>query len=429
MMSLDDLLDPTVGLSVLMFLIAGMILRSKRPKVPLWSLMAFTAFVVVISGLVPLEAIAEVIDMDVVLFLIGIFSIVAVAESSGLLDWMVHFLVSRFKRTHSVLVFLSLTMGFLSAIAVNDTVALMGPPMVYSLARSMNIDPKPAFLLLAFSITIGSTTTPIGNPQNMLIAISSGMRAPFIDFVKYLVVPTIINLVVTAFIVIKLYNIKNEVLQQKGERKHINNTRDAVVATALLIAVTVLLIVNDLMALSGLPHVKHRGFIPFIIAAGGYFLVSNPRDVLRRVDWGTIVFFMAMFITMSGVWKSGVLSPLLSLLMPHKNAWPLDYFGIVLCSLLISQLLSNVPFTKLFLDYMKSLGYSSLDVKSWIALAMASTIAGNLTILGAASNVIILEVLEARYGKTISFTEFFKAGTVVTAVNIAIYTIFLLFLA
>ena len=249
MMGLDDLLDPTAGLSVLMFLIAGMILRSKRPKVPLWSLMAFTAFVVVISGLVPLEAIAEVIDMDVVLFLIGIFSIVAVAESSGLLDWRVH------------------------------------------------------------------------------------------------------------------------------------------------------------------------------------FLVSNPQDVLRRVDWGTIVFFMAMFITMSGVWKSGVLSPLLSLLMPYKNAWPLDYFGIVLCSLLISQLLSNVPFTKLFLDYMKSLGYSSLDVKSWIALAMASTIAGNLTILGAASNVIILEVLEARYGKTISFTEFFKAGTVVTAVNIAIYTIFLLFLA
>lgn len=158
-------------------------------------------------------------------------------------------------------------------------------------------------------------------------------------------------------------------------------------------------------------------------------MVSNPRDVLRRVDWGTIVFFMAMFITMEGVWKSGVLNPLLSFLMPHKNAWPLDYFGILLCSLLMSQLLSNVPFTKLFLDYMKSLGYSPSDVDSWVTLAMASTIAGNLTILGAASNVIILEVLEARYGRTISFTEFLKVGVVVTAVNIAIYTAFLLFLA
>jgi len=429
MMELDDLLDITVGLGVLAFLIAGMVLRSKRPKTPLWSLMAFTAFVVVMAGLVPLETIAEAIDMDVVLFLIGMFSIVAVAESSGLLDWVAHFVVSRFKRTHSVLVFLSLTMGFLSAIAVNDTVALMGPPIVYSLARSMDIDPRPAFLLLAFSITIGSTTTPIGNPQNMLIAISSGMRAPFIDFVKYLIVPTVINLVVTAMIVIKFYGVKNEVLQRTSERRYINNARDAIVAFALLVAVIGSLAANDLMALSGLPHVEHRGFIPFIIAAGGYLLVSNPRDVLRRVDWGTIVFFMAMFITMEGVWKSGVLNPLLSSLMPHKNAWPLDYFGILLCSLLMSQLLSNVPFTKLFLDYMKSLGYSPSDVDSWVTLAMASTIAGNLTILGAASNVIILEVLEARYGRTISFTEFLKVGVVVTAVNIAIYTAFLLFLA
>lgn len=145
--------------------------------------------------------------------------------------------------------------------------------------------------------------------------------------------PTIINLVVTAFIVMELYSVKNEALQQVGEKKHVDNTRDAAVASALLIAVVASLVVNDLMALSGLPHVEHRGFIPFIMAAGGYFLVSNPRDVLRRVDWGTTVFFMAMFITISEVWRSGVLSPLLSSLMPHKNAWPLDYLGMVLCSL------------------------------------------------------------------------------------------------
>jgi Na+/H+ antiporter NhaD/arsenite permease-like protein len=94
------------------------------------------------------------------------------------------------------------------------------------------------------------------------------MRTPFIDFVKYLIVPTIINLVVTALIVIKLYGIKNEVLQQTSERKYINNTRDAVVASALLVAVIASLVANDLMALLRLPHVEHRGFIPFIIAAG-----------------------------------------------------------------------------------------------------------------------------------------------------------------
>ncbi|MEM2535268.1 MAG: SLC13 family permease, partial [Candidatus Nezhaarchaeales archaeon] len=211
-------------------------------------------------------------------------------------------------------------------------------------------------------------------------------------------------------------------------RSHINNIRDALVASVLLIAVIVFLVVNDVMALLGLPHIENRGFIPFMVAAGGYLLVSNPRDVLRRVDWGTIVFFMTMFITMSGVWRSGVLNSLLSLFMPSKNTWPFDYFGITACSLVLSQLLSNVPFTKLFLDYMKTLGYTPSDVNSWITLAMASTIAGNLTLLGAASNIIIIEVLESRYGETVSFKEFSKIGMIVTLVNIAVYTIFILLL-
>ncbi|MDH5815481.1 MAG: SLC13 family permease [Candidatus Nezhaarchaeota archaeon] len=425
----EDLFNFVIGLGVLSFLIFGMVLRSRRPKTPIWSIMAFSAFVIVISGLTPIESIAHVMDFDVILFLIGMFSIVAVAESSGLLDSIAHLVLSRFKGTYTMLIFLSLTMGLLSSIAVNDTVALMGPPIVYSIAKSMGINPKPLFLLLAFSITIGSTTTPIGNPQNMLIAINSGMKCPFIDFVKYLSIPTIINLIVTALIVAKVYKLNGAFLGSLNKvRSHINNIRDALVASVLLIAVIVFLVVNDVMALLGLPHIENRGFIPFMVAAGGYLLVSNPRDVLRRVDWGTIVFFMTMFITMSGVWRSGVLNSLLSLFMPSKNTWPFDYFGITACSLVLSQLLSNVPFTKLFLDYMKTLGYTPSDVNSWITLAMASTIAGNLTLLGAASNIIIIEVLESRYGETISFKEFSKIGMIVTLVNIAVYTIFILLL-
>jgi len=77
--------------------------------------------------------------------------------------------------------------------------------------------------------------------------------------------------------------------------------------------------------------------------------------------------------------------------------------------------LSNVPFVKLFINYMKTLGYTGEDCSSWLTLAMASTIAGNLTILGAASNIIILEVLESRMNTTITFMEFLKVGAIVTA--------------
>ena len=88
-------------------------------------------------------------------------------------------------------------------------------------------------------------------------------------------------------------------------------------------------------------------------------------------------------------------------------------------------MLSNVPFVKLFITYMKNLGHTGSDTSPWITLAMASTIAGNLTILGAASNVIVLEVLESRMGTTITFTEFLKIGAVVTIINTLIYMPFL----
>lgn len=87
-------------------------------------------------------------------------------------------------------------------------------------------------------------------------------------------------------------------------------------------------------------------------------------------------------------------------------------------------MLSNAPFTKLFIDYMHSLGYGQQDVDAWLALAMSSTIAGNLRVLGAASNIIILEVLENRMGTTITFTEFLKVGTIVTAINTLVYLVF-----
>jgi Na+/H+ antiporter NhaD/arsenite permease-like protein len=132
-----------------------------------------------------------------------------------------------------------------------------------------------------------------------------------------------------------------------------------------------------------------------------------------------------MFVTMEGVWRSGVLQPLLNIILPAKSCGFIGILRITIASILLSQLLSNVPFVKLFTDYMKSLGYTGSDTNAWIALAMSSTIAGNLTILGAASNIIVLEVLESKMNSTITFTEFLKIGSVVTLVNVAIYLIFL----
>ncbi|MEM0027088.1 MAG: SLC13 family permease [Ignisphaera sp.] len=410
------------GLIIVILLIASLIARSRRPQTPVWSIMAFLSFITILFRLVKPDELDNVIDLDVILFLIGMFSIVGLAEASGVLEAISTWFIGRFKSRYAVIYASSILFGLLAAIAMNDTVAFMGPPIAYTIARAIDVDPKAMFLLLAFSLTIGSVTTPIGNPQNVLIAERSGLEAPFIRFVNYLIIPTIINLLVTPYIIIKFFRIENKRTQLAlVPHEAIKDRREALLGVIGLLSSIAALIVNDVLQIMGLPYISKRGFIPFIIAAALYIMSRNPRRVLSNVDWGTIIFFITMFITMEGVWRSGVLNPLLNIFIPRKLSGIMDVISITAASIVVSQVISNVPFTKLVIDYMKSLGYASIDQLSWITLAMASTIAGNLTLLGAASNIIIIEYLESKMNTSISFTEFLRIGVIVTAVNTLIY--------
>lgn len=416
-----------LGLVILTYLILGLLLRSRRPWIPVWCVMAFSSFMTIIFGLVGFDEISSVVDMDVILFLIGMFSLVGLAESSGLLNVIAVAFISLFKRSVSLVCGAAILFGLLAAFAVNDTVALIGPPIAYTISRVIRVDPKMMFLLLAFSLTIGSVMTPIGNPQNILIAVESGITAPFIKFITKLTLPTIINLLLTAYILIRKYKVRNDYLDL-GFIPHeaLRNKRDAVVAGLGISLTVAALIINDILQMYGEPHITYRGVIPFVIAAGTYLLTSNPRKTLSNVDWGTIIFFITMFITMEGVWRSGALQPILNILMPSKTDGLIGILEITIISILLSQLLSNVPFVKIFINYMKDLNYSDIDYNAWIALAMSSTIAGNLTLLGAASNIIVLETLESKMKTSITFVEFMKIGSIVTLVNCVIYLIFLI---
>lgn len=389
--------------------------------------MAFSAFITVITGLVKFDEIGFIIDIDVILFLIGMFSLVGFCEYTGLLFAISSWYISKFKSRYSIIYASSFLFGILSAFAVNDTVALMGPPIAYIISKAIDIDPKFMFLLLAYSLTIGSVMTPIGNPQNVLIAIQSGISAPFIQFFIKLTIPTIINLIILPLILIKIFKIENKSINiSLIPHESIKDKREALISGIGLAITIVILVLNDYLELLGLPHVYNRGFIPFIIAAGIYILSKNPRKIIANVDWGTIVFFITMFITMEGIWRSGILNPILTLMLPSKIGILESIISITFISIALSQVLSNVPFVKLFITFLKEIGYESKDINIWLTLAAASTIAGNLTILGAASNIIILENIESKMNTSITFKEFFKIGLIITIVNMLIYLIFLI---
>lgn len=417
------------GLLVLSILLGGTVLRGRFPRIPIWSVMILSASVTLMLGLVGIDEAAQLVDLDVVMLLIGMFALVGVAEHSGLLDFIASYFLSRVRDKWTLLLVSSLLFGLMSAFFVNDTVALMGPPIAVLVGKSLGGMYEAAFLLLCFSITIGSVMTPIGNPQNVLIALQSGMRSPFIDFLARLAVPTLLSLIVLPLILIRLYKIPRErVVVPAAPWEAVRSRREFYLAVIGGGSAVGALMVNDVLAALGQPHVTSRGLIPFVVAAAIWSFTDNPREILSRVDFGTILFFLGMFITVEGVWRSQVLSPLLLAVNQGDVTETFGLLKLAAISLTMSQLISNVPFAKLAIQQLRETGVTGQDVDVWLTLATSSTLAGNLTILGAASNVIVLEVLESRYGRTISYLRFAKVGLLVTAVSLTIYMPFLLFL-
>jgi Na+/H+ antiporter NhaD/arsenite permease-like protein len=151
------------------------------------------------------------INLDVIGFLFGMFSIVTALDKSGVIKLVAVKMLLRANNPNSLLLIFVVGMGILSAFLVNDTVALIAVPLIIYISRQVGIRPMALFISLAFGISIGSTFTPIGNPQNLLIALQSGISLPFTTFIIHLTIPTIINLFLTYFI-LRIYFKKDLVI-------------------------------------------------------------------------------------------------------------------------------------------------------------------------------------------------------------------------
>ena len=170
-------------------------------KIPIWASMLTGAALMVGFQVISIESASKSINLDVMGFLFGMFSIVSALDMSGVLR-MVALKMLSMTNGHPDLILMVFVvgMGLLSAFLVNDTIAVMAIPIIAHISWQIGIRPQVFLIALSFGITIGSTMTPIGNPQNLLIALQSGIPLPFLTFVKVLGIPTIVNLFATFFI-------------------------------------------------------------------------------------------------------------------------------------------------------------------------------------------------------------------------------------
>lgn len=191
---------PSAVIILLIILIAIALRQVVRVIIPIWAIMATGAIAVLLcQQITPSRAFAAV-EPDVMLYLFGVFFISQAAEESGYLAFLtdqIFYYANNGKQTLMLIVFI---LGLSSAVLMNDTIAIIGTPIILQLCQSHKNLIKPLLLALAFSITIGSTMSPIGNPQNLLIAIKGEMASPFFEFFKHLAVPTLLNLGIVYFL-------------------------------------------------------------------------------------------------------------------------------------------------------------------------------------------------------------------------------------
>jgi Na+/H+ antiporter NhaD/arsenite permease-like protein len=393
-----------------------------RFKLRIWQVMLGGAFVVLVTGeIAPLNAL-KAINIDVMLFLFGVFIIGQAMEESGYLGYLAGKMFRKARSVNMLVLFILFGMGILSAILLNDTLAIIGTPVVLSLAVKTKTPPRILLLALAFAVTIGSVMSPIGNPQNLLIALNGNVPNAFITFLKYLAVPTLVNLVI-AFLMLKLYyrkDFKGGFFTTPAE-DGIKDAKLASVARISLLLLVILILARIIIVMAGLEIDFRLTYIALAAALPVIFYLPKRPGILKRMDWFTLIFFASMFVLMQSVWDSGYFQRAIA----SANV-DLASAGMILgVSIVLSQLLSNVPLVALYLPVLAQAGATTAGM---MALAAGSTIAGNLTILGAASNVIIIQNAEKKGHQTLTFWEFVKIGVPLTILNTAVYwAYFLLF--
>ncbi|OGO31602.1 MAG: anion transporter [Chloroflexi bacterium RBG_16_56_11] len=406
-----------IVLAVVFILIAVRQVGNIRLRI--WQIMLSGAVVVLVTGqITPGRALAAV-NADVMLFLFGVFIIGQAMEESGYLGHLAYRLFRRAHSLDSLVLSILFGLGLLSAVLLNDTLAIIGTPVVLSLAGRAGTRPRVLLLALAFAVTIGSVMSPIGNPQNLLIAIHGNVTNPFVTFLKYLFVPTLLNLFL-AYLLLRVFyrgDFQGRPLEHSVEP--IKDARLAVLSRISLVLLVGLILVKIGMALAGLDIDFRLTYIALIAALPVIVYLPRRPGLLLRMDWFTLIFFAAMFVLMQSVWDSGYFQSAI-----NSTELNLTSGGMIIgVSVVMSQLLSNVPLVALYLPVLLEAGAGTPGM---MALAAGSTIAGNLTILGAASNVIIIQNSEKRGGVTLTFLEFVKIGAPLTIINAAVYGLFLM---
>ncbi|HYK17626.1 MAG TPA: anion transporter [Bryobacteraceae bacterium] len=359
------------------------------------------SFMVGVNAL-SVEDASKAINFDTIILLFGMMIVVVNLRLSGFFALVAHRVVEHAHRPLALLAAIVGVAGLFSAFFVNDTMCLVLTPLVLEITGALDRDPVPYLLAVAMGSNIGSVATITGNPQNMMIG--SFSRIDYREFLAILAPVAVIGLILTVVIIRIAYPSEFRSLAEVALTSQNVKVDRRLMWKAIVVALAMIV-----MFFVGWPVPK------VAVVAGAVLLITrrvDPEMVYRGIDWSLLAMFAGLFIVVAGAERTSLQTGLSALAQSFHfgNVFSLSAFTAVL-----SNLVSNVPAVLIFRPFVAHLANPN---RVWLTLAMSSTLAGNLTILGSVANLIVIEQARARV--RIGFWQYFRVGAPLAIVTIAV---------
>lgn len=366
------------------------------------------AGLMVASGALSLDEAYKAIDMDTITLLLGMMIIVASLRLSGFFALATAWVVERARRPLVLLCAIVGTSGVLSAFLVNDAICLVLAPLVVELTTAMRRNPVPYLLAVAMASNVGSTATITGNPQNIMIG--SFSHIPYASFVAVLAPVAVVGLVVTVVLIGALHREEFATAARLAVPDHEPRVNRALVMRSLLATLVVIV-----LFFAGVAPAKAA------IIIGGLLLLTRrvkSRRIYREIDWSLLLMFVGLFIIVAGAERT--------LLTPDTVAaigrLRLDQVPVLTTvTAVLSNLVSNVPAVLMMKPFIMPLPDHDT---AWLTMAMASTLAGNLTVLGSIANLIVVQ-RAASSGVHVGMWDYCRVGIPLTLITLAVGALWL----
>lgn len=378
-------------------------LRMNRATI---ALVASTALIII--GAITLDEAFKAIDINTIVLIFSMMILNINLRLSGFFNIITSKIISFAKTPRQLLLLIIFSSGLLSSIFLNDTIVIMFTPLIISVVITLKRNPLPYLVALATSANVGSVATIVGNPQNMIVGILS--KITFTQFAFKLTPIALVGLIIIWVVIVLIY--KSEFGNEKfaaGIQPEYRVYRPLLIKSSIILGI--MLIAFNI------------GFPIALSALGGASLLLitrrvKPERVFIEIDWSLLIFFSGLFI-ITHTLNEYFISKYFQL---NKTIFSGNMvFDLSLVSAALSNLISNVPAVLLISRALLNINNAS---NLWLALAMSSTFAGNLTLLGSVANLIVAESAK-RQGIKLGFWEYLKAGIPITIITMILGIIWL----